>query len=1099
MTEAQEIINNIRQNPKYSGQIYKTILIHGENGKKIPIDEIFESDSLELKICKNTGINFLYHHQKEVFDRLKKVGGKCVLLTPIGSGRNFISELMSIFYYLNLNKNVLFISPYPERSKIQFNRFKSFLDKVDFNFLLEIDKLISKEDLTDFSIPGVLFTTPDFINEEILPKSLTRWKEFLKNIGLIIIEDLEEYYGIYGVNSSFLLRRILRVLRNFNNELSLLLHSLPLYDFENHIRYLTGEDFNFSDFVVVDTRERPSILLICWSIPFILERPLSEKPVRRALLKELEIILSIFSDINQELNIIFLKNDLFIKGLDVTRIEQGLGKPLGNFMHADKLKNIDLRKKGLEYEDIDLLISAGYPGSLIHLMHQIKHLGKDLLIAIIINDMDPLDQYFIRKIEEKIELSKEYPDISSGLRCFSLPIRRKHLLAAMTDFPLKDKDIIKIFGKSIWQEVFSENMNKIIEFHVPLEKNNRIYILRQSEEQRFLKPHLHTVGEVWMDEEHPGLLSVVERRGREDINLFYIDNKGIFGRLYPAKVFFFKDERYRVRNFDFNNNSIHVETEDELVMTEKIHQIKEITFIHNSDQEIFFSEKKEEFHLNITYGKLNLKETISGYREFEFFDVEYEGEPNYYKETTSDETKEYENELFTEGIKIELDNTAFEIIHSITHLLKICLSNFIICNKDEIEIITKDNAIYIYENIPSSVGYAHYIFNNFNDLWERFLLMAYDILISCACKEGCSGCLKVKNCYHSNYNTDLDKKETIKYIGEILKKHPTDLEKNIKKKYGPLGNDPKDVLILEEIARDVIQAEKNILGIEIPNPVSVCFMTEQEAQSSNVAGLWHRKENVIALIPGYDEYFYFDILSHEYFHDWQSKSQELFKKELLYYNKENIMDPNNLLFSGKIIVEGSANWAEFKIIDYYSMGRIKAGIAQKHFDQYGEGFKLIMWIEANFGIKGVFEFFKTLEIGDSINFVDPTQRREIYNQASVTAAVLGKEKEIRDNGGLKCLEYLGRLHNLVCISYFCDPTKPRAIQELGKDEISKKNIKFSSMKKVIEINKELVKKNFPACLNCKSNSQCSLYDACHLHSSEEKLTSKLLKEIINSI
>jgi len=431
------------------------------------------------------------------------------------------------------------------------------------------------------------------------------------------------------------------------------------------------------------------------------------------------------------------------------------------------------------------------------------------------------------------------------------------------------------------------------------------------------------------------------------------------------------------------------------------------------------------------------------------------------------------------------------IHHSLKHLFKIFLPSIVKICPDEIEMRLVDLketggwTIVAYDNEEGGTGIARFLYENLSEI-ETLLTRSYRLLADCPCTEGCSACLKIAGCREADYNKGLDKKRALTFLGTIL--NMTDLTIQLKKKYEKLvGDKPEDFEILKNIAAEVVRILKDKLGVEIQNPVSAIFMDKILSTQCDAAGFWDPARNIIAMQPGFSESWYMDILSHEYFHDWQGKSGK-FSAVLKYYSHEYIDDPKNILFRGKFLIEGSANWAEFRAIDFFNLGEEMANLNHRHFDQYGEGFHFIRYIEATSGFNEVFKFLETALIAGK-------EFHQICSRLLTDSGVEGRlhlsRNKAVENGGLLCLRQLKRDYDLVSISHFFDITKDKPIQFPPPDaqslskEILQTILRKASVKDVVEAKPEaegIFLKHGLSCTSCTGKAVETVESAAFMHS-----------------
>ena len=90
----------------------------------------------------------------------------------------------------------------------------------------------------------VVIMTPDVIHAWLLPNiSETVCLHFLKRLGLIIVDEVHTYTGVFGSNSAFLFRRLRHLLALLNVEPRFICASATITEAEKHLQKLFGVSF----------------------------------------------------------------------------------------------------------------------------------------------------------------------------------------------------------------------------------------------------------------------------------------------------------------------------------------------------------------------------------------------------------------------------------------------------------------------------------------------------------------------------------------------------------------------------------------------------------------------------------------------------------------------------------------------------------------------------------------------------------------------------------------------------------------------------------------------------------------------------------------
>ena len=97
------------------------------------------------------------------------------------------------------------------------------------------------------------------------------------------------------------------------------------------------------------------------------------------------------------------------------------------------------------------------------------------------------------------------------------------------------------------------------------------------------------------------------------------------------------------------------------------------------------------------------------------------------------------------------------------------------------------------------------------------------------------------------------------------------------------------------------------------------------------------------------------IIAHEYAHNWQWRGRNRMDPKL--------RDPKHVTyFGGRLIVEGFAQWVEYKVSEYYGFKERMEEIKFRHFGEYLEGYHLLSWLDENFGAAKVLSFVRSGEL-----------------------------------------------------------------------------------------------------------------------------------------
>ena len=188
-------------------------ICHKEVEKKrdaisISIEEINLSERSK-KFLENKGFNSLWAHQAKAIKESINGNNVCVT-TSTSSGKTEIF-LLSAIEMLEKQKNSKILAIYPMKAlnRQQLARWEKTgykIGKIDGDIT---DPSIREQEL---SKSDIIVMTPDVMHSFLLGKINDRKigksiKEFIKNVSLVIIDELHLYKGLFGTNTAYLFRR----------------------------------------------------------------------------------------------------------------------------------------------------------------------------------------------------------------------------------------------------------------------------------------------------------------------------------------------------------------------------------------------------------------------------------------------------------------------------------------------------------------------------------------------------------------------------------------------------------------------------------------------------------------------------------------------------------------------------------------------------------------------------------------------------------------------------------------------------------------------------------------------------------------------------
>ena len=222
-----------------------------------PYDDLNLSEA-SLKFLKNKGINSLWAHQHLAIQKAKEGKNLCIT-TSTSSGKTEIFQISAMEELSKkLESKILAIYPMKALNRQQLERW----EKTGFT-VGKIDGDVPFNDRTDILEKSqIVVATPDVLhayflgclNDNRIGKTI---QDFIKNVSLIIIDELHLFKGVFGTNSAYLFRRfnnIRRLLRKDNSFAQYITASATLPNATGHSFNITG----VKDFEEIGTKQDAS-------------------------------------------------------------------------------------------------------------------------------------------------------------------------------------------------------------------------------------------------------------------------------------------------------------------------------------------------------------------------------------------------------------------------------------------------------------------------------------------------------------------------------------------------------------------------------------------------------------------------------------------------------------------------------------------------------------------------------------------------------------------------------------------------------------------------------------------------------------------------
>jgi len=891
-----DFIAEIKKNRNYRGQIHKGIRIEGNSAIPFDIDNLSDNRARFAAQEILDLCGFPFLYSHQGILIEHLLADETVgLFLPQGSGRRSAVMLDSAVYAIVKGKAVLVLCRDDEAAKKLEARFPRPLSRL-IQVHLHDQEHFAVEMTTD-----IIISTPERM-AGLLLQDYAKIERWLSILGLLVVSDLTRFDSAQRAHTAALVNLFSSMIAD-SRRVAYLVTGEPI----NNAVQVVGEISKIRETekitaILVDGRGKNALDLLYWIPSYIIN--LNESS-GRAIVERRDFYQEIGSllEIMKERKKILVWHAFAVVSKD--RIARLL-KSFGTFTDITVIKDLD---------DIEAIPNGGYDGMIMlglpeNIRGVIDALGHYLVegspVAVVLPN-DPVTMHFIR-IEDSF-LKREYPELLMGGATPYLEFLYYLIYLYLTEqIRIEKADLTT--AKRDGAEYFK---NHLIEDKIIVEEENHYRIDRSALIDRLHK-HFHETSQEEV---------VKVKIGQEEraLDLCYFPE-----RYYPGSFYFSGDT---MRQLVKDDGKYEFRSCGELAPVKRTPMVQ-----YAQETSLVASSSHSGLKYDLLAGKLNA--AWNGYKEY----AEYSEVPRNPIITKVGEGLSFQRETML--IRIE----CAPVSHEIYHLLKIWLSRYYLNFDDYYDLFSDETSVYLF----SYLSIRKDVLNLFG-LIPSIVRKAFEdslglLLDACPCSEGCPYCLEVGDCPRELEK--LNKKRTIEFIAKITR---LNAEKKTKFKYEGLGFGESQSFY-EGISRKIFEVFEKKLDLPIKSKVPI-IAVKMGVLTVPIVGLF--TGNLIQVNGNLPEAVATEVIAHEYAHNWAAENMvvDLASTPEITNNEEL----RSIL--RKLIVEGFAQWVAFKIMDYYGLESSMSGIYLWGFDEYGEGFRVLYWLEEKLGFQAVLDFVKT--------------------------------------------------------------------------------------------------------------------------------------------
>ncbi|MDE0974368.1 MAG: DEAD/DEAH box helicase [Candidatus Nanopelagicales bacterium] len=598
-----------------------------------------------------------------------------------------------------------------------------------------------------------LLTNPDMLHFSILPGH-KYWAHYFRHLSFVIIDEAHVYKGVFGAHVAMIIRRLLRIANKYGASPTILAASATSGNPTLSLEMLTGRP---ATAFTQNTAAIPQRTFVFWQPPTILDTD-----TRRGVLDESARLLARIVP-NGDQAVAFARSrhaveyvaketkDLLVQEFEPADLEHMVRAYRGGYLaHERRELEQDLRsggiramaatnalELGIDITGLDIVITAGWPGTKASLWQQVGRAGRSgqEALAIFIAREDPLDTYVLHHPETFFDSEVEVAISNPSNEYVLAP----HLCAAAQELPLTTVDLSQYFPP------------------------NTPEVLHTLVEQGLLRKR--PAGWFWTSARSASALADLRGTGGKTVRVVeqgtgrlcgYVDNAASHRTVHEGAVYTHQGETFVVHELDLDAAVALVEATPVDYTT----FARDISNIHVTGEELSHETTPG---LRIHFGEVEVtSQTVSFTRRH--FTGENLGAVLLDLPVRSLKTKAVWWTFPLSETDVD-DSDIAGAIHGAEHASIGMLPLFASCDRWDIGGVstpmhpdTGEITIFIYDGLQGGAGIAEFGFNHAFD-WISATLEA---VLACPCDFGCPGCIQSPKC--GNGNEPLSKTGAIKVL-----------------------------------------------------------------------------------------------------------------------------------------------------------------------------------------------------------------------------------------------------------------------------------------------------------------------------------------------
>lgn len=698
-----------------------------------PIEEIepareaqysdFPLSSTIKNVFSSRGIDHLYRHQAEGILQVQE-GKNVVVVAPTAGGKSEVFIVPAVDGAVN-GENTLLLYPTKALARDQHLRFSEFALYGVRTETYDGDTSQGKREKIRANPPQIIISNMDMLHFILLNNRL--FTKFFEKLKYVVLDEVHTYSGIFGAHASNVLWRLKRLIKKkFNRDIQFIATSATVGNAKEFCEGLCGEEF-----VLVEGNSSPRAefhhLLVSPQESYsVASLRIADELGRKALIfGNSHSLVERMGLMASRMNIPLAVYRSGLRQDDRRRVESDF--KAGRIKYLATTSALEL---GIDIGDTDVVVLAGFPGTITRVRQRIGRCGrKGKGYGIFVAKESPLDQYYV---ENKNEYLHGEPE-----NCYINPknenVRKLHTLSAAKDLMFSpeevDEETLKIIESLEEEEL--------------LKKWGNFYSITKEGAMRARLINLRSAGasvKIYNSENE-------KRIGERGIGM-------AIKELFEGAIYLHGGRAYFSKKLDLEKMEAWVEPMDR--------QVEEYTSaLSNKSAEVVEElASRECLGHKLFFGKVHITEEVYGFIIKDVFGATKISEHTF-------ETP-YIYEYDTYALWLDVEDMVYDIpefgdgLHAFEHVSISMMPAITGADPKELGGLSYPSGrMYVYDSVEDGNGVTQVVFSKF----EKIVQMTKDRLEKCDCEKGCPKCILDPMC--GNDNRYLNK-ESGKLIAEKL-------------------------------------------------------------------------------------------------------------------------------------------------------------------------------------------------------------------------------------------------------------------------------------------------------------------------------------------